>query len=582
MLKQIPQKSIIALCLIIACAIFTRTAFLSEAPIALNHDEVTFVANAKAVALTGRDLSGTWSPFSLTPISYGYPMSELPPLIVSPFLGILQSSPFAARLPYALFSVLLVVVLYFIGRKLFGEKEAIAIGLVAAFNPWGIMFGRTAFDSPLAVFFYMLALLFILYLKNWKILLTFIPLFIAFYSYIATKIIFIPFAVIICYLSYVVNQKKYLKYYLLVCLACIVLITGFLFSLKSSSTGVRLSEIETPFSSNITAEVNNERNLSIINPLTPVFSNKVVLYVKDFSQKYVGAFSPDYLFFNGDSNLHLSLWFHGYFYYLDLIFLVIGFYILFKKNKQYFLAILGLLLIAPLPSAFHTQEATYVTRGVLLFPIFILLIGLGVASFINLFHQRFRQVLVFLLFVLYGFLFLNFLNIYLFRSPLYNSEGVDFSSRVLSRYVTLAAQTGRSVTIYNNEPDALYKDYLFYANVYTKQNAAEVAKHFQQHDFSLNNVYFKAGCPKDSSVTGKSAIIVAISSDCNSGKISNTDFVGIAQLSDGALVHKIYFDTLCKQYSLSSLPPRNINFFDFNLESLTTKTFCEKFIAAPH
>src|ERR1035437_1542129 len=125
-LKQIPQKSILAFFLIVLCATLARTLFLSEAPIALNHDEITFVANAKAVALTGKDLSGTWSPLSLAPISYGFPMSELPPLIVSPFLGILPSSPFAARLPYALFSVLLVAEMYFIARKLFGEKTAIA------------------------------------------------------------------------------------------------------------------------------------------------------------------------------------------------------------------------------------------------------------------------------------------------------------------------------------------------------------------------------------------------------------------------------------------------------------------------
>jgi 4-amino-4-deoxy-L-arabinose transferase-like glycosyltransferase len=578
-LKQIPHKSLLALFLIIVCAILTRTVFLNEAPIGLNHDEITFVANAKAVALTGKDLSGTWSPLSLTPISYGFPMSELPPVIVSPLLGILPSSPFAARLPYALFSVLLVAEMYFIARKLFGEKTAIAVGLVAAFNPWGIMFGRTAFDSPLAVCFYMLAFLLLLYLKNWKILLAFIPLFIAFYCYIATKIILIPFVFITSYFGWIVNQKKYLKYYVLVCLAGIILTAGFIFSLRTNTTAVRLSEISTPFSNNLTQEVNKERNLSVTNPLTPVFSNKVALYIRDFSQKYAEAFSPDYLFFSGDSDMHLSLWFQGYFYYLDAVFLLIGFCMLFAKNKKYWLAITALALIAPLPAALHTGAATYVTRGVLIFPILILLIGFGIASFIDLFKSKFRLIVTLLLFAFYAVLFLNFVNVYLFRFPLYNSEGVDFSSRVLSRYVALVAQTGRNVTVYNNEPDALYKDYLFYANAYDKQNASEVAKHFEQYDFSLNNVYFKKGCPSNQSVSSSSAIIVAVSSDCNSGKISNTDYVGISQLGDGALVHKIYFDTLCKPYSLSSILPRSVRLSDFNIEKIPTQRFCEMFIA---
>lgn len=581
-LKKISRQSVLMLLLVIVAATLTRTFFLNEAPIGLNHDEVTFVANAKAVALTGRDLSGTWSPLSLTPISYGYPMSELPFLIVAPPLGVLASSPFAARIPYALFSIGLVVILYFIARKLFGEKAAFVVGLVAAFNPWGIMFGRTAFDSPLAMFFYMLAFLLILHLRNWKILLTFIPLFIAFYSYIGTKIILIPFTVAISYLAWIINKKQDLKYYLLLCIAVVIFTGIFVHSLTNQNVGLRVAELATPFSGTVTREVNQERNLSVTSPLTPLFSNKIVLFLRDFSQQYAGAFSPDYLFFSGDSDMHLSLWFHGYFYYLDLIFAVIGFCMLFQKNKKYWLGLLGLLLIAPLPAAFHVNQATYVTRGVLIFPVLILLIGFGLYSFIDLFKNKARLIVVLLLFLLYGFLFLNFLNIYLFRFPLYNSEGVDFSSRVLSRYVALAAQSGKSVTVYNPEPDALYKDYLFYANAYNSKNTAEIAQHFLQHDFRLNNVAFKSGCPTDASVSGKSLMIIALSSNCNSGKISNTDYINISQLGDGAPVHRIYFDAVCKNYSLSAFLPRSISFFDFNIEQLTTQKFCETFIATRH
>src|ERR1035437_3197730 len=240
LLRQIPRKPLLALFIIIFFATITRTVFLNEAPIGLNHDEVTFVANSKAIALTGKDLSGTWSPLSLTPISYGFPMSELSFLVVSPLMGVLASSPFAGRLPYALYSIGLVIVLYFIARKLFGEKEAIVVGLVAAFNPWGIMFGRTAFDAPLGAFFYMLAFLFLLYLKKWRILLTFIPLFIAFYSYIGTKLILIPFTIGISYFAWIVNNKQYKKYYFLLCAACVVLTCLFLLSFKTNNTGVRI------------------------------------------------------------------------------------------------------------------------------------------------------------------------------------------------------------------------------------------------------------------------------------------------------------------------------------------------------
>lgn len=575
---KINKRTLSWLLFIIICAFLMRTAFLSEAPIGLNHDEITFVTNARAIALTGKDLSGTWSPLSLTPITYGFPMSELSFLIVSPILGMFQSSPFIARLSYALFSVLLVVVLFFIARKLFGEKEAIAVGFVAAFNPWGVMFGRTAFDFPLAIFFYMLAFLLIVSLKKWKILLTFIPLFIAFYSYIGTKIIFVPLAIVICYFSWLFNKGKYLKFYLLLCMLCLVLTGNFILSLRSQSTGVRITEISTPFSNVVSDGVNQERRLSITTPLTPIFSNKFVFYSKDFFQKYVGILSPSYQFLSGDKDMHLSLWFHGYFYYLDLIFLSLGFCVLFQKNKKYWFGFLMLILIAPLPAVFHTGDATYVHRGSLIFPLFIILIGLGISFFIQLFKKQFRFFAIILLLISYGVLLLNFINIYLFRFPLYNSEGPDFSSRALIKYVTLSAQN-RNVLIYTNEPDALFKDYLFYAKTYSKENTLKVAKRFQTRNFSLNNVYFKFGCPSEHDSSGKDSIIVAVSSGCNSEKILNTHSVSITQLGDGAAVYKIYFDNVCNKYSLNQYP-QNINFFDFNVEKLTAKRFCEAFIVS--
>jgi hypothetical protein len=229
----------------------------------------------------------------------------------------------------------------------------------------------------------------------------------------------------------------------------------------------------------------------------------------------------------------------------------------------------------------HVSGPAYITRSVIIFPLFILLIGLGITFFINLFKKRLHMLVICLLFLIYAVLFLNFTNIYLFRFPLYNSEGVDFSSRVLSRYVALAAKE-KSVFIYTVEPDALYKDYLFYANVYDKQNTAEVAKHFLQHDFSLNNVHFKSGCPKDSDVSSSSAILVAVSANCNNGRISNTDFVDISQLGDGAPVNKIYFDTVCSKYNLSTFLPGNINLADFNIEQIPTQRFCEMFVTLLH
>ncbi len=563
------------LILVILCALFVRLVFLNIAPIALNHDEVTFVENAKAVFLTGKDLSGTWSPLSLTPISYGFPMSELPFLLVSPW-GIFPSTLFWARLPYALFSAGLVVILYFIAQKLFGRKQALAVGLVAAFNPWGIFLGRTAFDSPLAVFFYMLSLLLILHLNKKKILFVFIPLFIAFFSYIGTKIILVPFTIVISTYSYILNKRKDTLYYSLLVIATIILTGIFMISLFSHNTGQRLSELSTPFSSSVAKTVDQQRSLTLNSPLTPIFSNKFEAFTSEFLHKYTGIFSTQYQFFYGDSDQHLSLWFHGYFYYLDFIFLILGYCALFTKNKKAWVLLTALILIAPIPAALYQKDSIYVTRGVLIYPLFILLIGFGIYTFVDYFKKYTKTAIVIILTLIYLLLFLNFTNIYLFRYPMYNSEGVDFSSRLMANYVLLASKS-TEITVYTNEPDALFKDFLFYDDFYNRGNTKIIAKKFKAHDFSLKNVTFKTGCPKDAEVKTGEPIVVAVSSGCNSGIIYNTDYKVIPQLGDATPVYKIYFDNICKNFGLKQFVS-GLNLQDFDLKNLTNKQFCEDFI----
>jgi hypothetical protein len=438
------------------------------------------------------------------------------------------------------------------------------------------MFGRTAYEAPLAVSFYTLAFVCVLYFKRWKILLSIMPLFIAFYCYHATKIIFIPFIIVISYFAWILNRRRYLKYYLLLLAFCSLIFLGFLLNFRLTvGVGVRLSQIESPVGNYVSTAVNKERRLSMQTPLTAVFSNKIVYYLKDFSQKYVGAFSPSYQFFSGDKDMHYSLWTHGYFYYLDLIFLVVGFCYLFQKNKKYWLGFLSLILIAPFPAALLTGETSYVLRSAIIYPVFILLIGFGISFFISLFKNRnYRFIVSFLLIFLYGVLIINFANVYFFRFPLYDSEGVNFSSRVLSNYIRFAGAQNKKVEVYSSEPDALYKDYLFYTDAYSRKNTVEVAKHFRKNDFSLNNVSFKESCPRNIKFPSDTTIIVASDLKCS---IQNNRVLDIDQLSDAGTVLRIYNDSICGKYELSSYP-NNIQFFDFNVEKLSQSQFCQKFI----
>jgi len=574
-LKRIPLNLLV----VIVVSLIFRLFWLDRIPTGISDDELNFVINAKAIFLTGHDISGIWSPFSLTPIP-GVPMAELPSLIMAPFIGFFPLSLFTAKFPYAIVSILIIVLLYLIIARLIGKREAFFVGIAGALNPWSIFFGRTAYDAPLAIFFYLLAFYILIITKNRKILLAFIPLFIGFYSYIGTKLIFIPYAfLIILYAWYFINQKKFIKQYLLLFTLCLSLFIYFLFSIQHQSTKTRLSELSNPDNPIYTMTVNNERRLSIKTPLTNLFSNKFVAFGKDSVDKYLGVFSTNLLFLNGEGRSTFSLWYHGYFYYLDFFFLIIGFCVLFVKRRSLWFFLSCLILIAPIPTvASNVGTGFAALRASLIYPLFIILIGLGIwyIVFLNRRKAYFITVLL-ILTILYGIQILNFTNIYFFRNPIYNSEAYNLSARVVSRYIQLAVESGRKIIVISDNPKGNFFHYMFDTGIYNQNTAERIKNLIQEDRYEYDNVKFTK-CSDTLDLSTSNTIISDATKKCGSLDFDNLkNNSTIPQLSDGGAIFRIVNDAVCKKYALGRFP-YDFSFSDFAIESLPEIRFCEKFI----
>lgn len=561
LLKNIPLSAF----LVILIAFSIRFIYLDRIPTGISNDEIEFIINAKSLFLTGEPLKT--------------PKAEWTHFIVSPIIGPLNLSLLSARLPYAVFSVLFVATLYLIVLELFGRKEAFFVGLVASLNPWSIFFGRSSYEAPLAIFFFLLAFYILLKSKSWNILFAFLPMVLGFYSYMGTKLIFLPYVLLITLFSWVIHKKRYFKQYLLLLTLCSLIFASFIISLKYSATKARLSEV-TPDINFVSGEVDTERRLSVETPLTNLLSNKPIILLKGYVTKYLGAFSPDYLLIHGTvagEKPQLSFWFHGYFYYLDIFFLILGFCILFTKNKRLWILLLGLILIAPIPSiTFSSQYPSYVLRSSLLFPIFMILIGLGISYFIFLKkHWIYILFVSLLLFGLYAVQFLNFANIYFFRIPIYNSEAFNFSSRVISRYISLSTNpSGGSIVVISPEAGSLFENYLLYTNSYDRKSARQIAQLFREKKYELGNVKFVTPCPQNIESLKDKTIIVTQDINCN---LTYSSHLTIQHPSDAHTLFKILNDKLCSKYQLSSYP-NDISFSDFSVEKLPEGRFCEKFI----
>ena len=577
---------------ILIFALILRFWWLNRLPVGITYDEVEYVLDAKAIYFTGKDISGSWSPFSLTTKPVGVLTAELPALMVSPLIGPLGLSLLTARLPYAVTSVFMVFVLYLIAQKLFNSKKvALITALLLAINPWSFHFSRTAFEAPLAILFYLIGLYVLLKNRSWRIIWSFPFFFLAFFTYLGTKLILLPLVVALCLFHYSWSgRKRSLKPYLILFLLSLFLVSGYVLSLKYQPGSGRMGDLLFFATEKAAQAVNNERRLTLPNSLMVLFSNKPLYFLKTFVANYLGTFSPRFLFLFGETRGAFSVWNHGLFYYLDLIFIIIGFLKLFEINKRLWLFLVSLVAIAPLPSALGVDYESYVLRSAWLYPLLTLFAAFGISSLTDLFPRR-RKLLVLGLIIAYSLSLVNYLYIYFFRYPVYGGEGFFFSGRVLTRYLSLYQNIpDKKITVVSPDYQGLFKQYLFYSQLYNEENAQRIAGQIRQGKFEWGNITFTNTCLEEGVLKNENDILIyKYDSQCEeeleklvpsrlaSEEKLASESLSISNLADSGEIYGIVGDSVCSEYELG-IYPRAMVMDDFQVENQETEAFCQTWI----
>ena len=567
------------LLLIIFLAFLLRFIWIDKVPNAVGGDELTYVVNARAMFLTGTDISGTWNPltgFIFKYPAYTLPQAELPYFLLAPVVGLLDFSLFSTRITYVFISVASVFLIYLITKALFNKNAGLAASFIAAINPWSIYMARTAYETTPAIFFYLLGFYMLLIFKGKKILLTIPVFFLGFYSYVGTKVSFLPFVFVIILFSYFfVNRKKYLREYLAVLIACFLLVIVFAFSVFTTSGSSRVGELISFNSPQISQEVDYIRKVSIQNPLTFLFENKLTIFSRIVLTKLFKSFSFDYLFVYGDQ--FYSILRHGFFYVLDALFLILGFAAVYAFKKRIFFLLFFLTLIGVLPQILYSIRtdnfSIHLSLSFALLPIFM---GVGLWETVNLVKNKlyFYGSLA-VIGVLYLFLSLNFLNIYFYQFPLMGY--FDFHVRLLSKYVSLAREKGKEVTVYSPNATDIFKKYIFYTNNYNKDTYLEIRKIYKSENFKFQNINF-AGCDRTIDPKENNNTIVY---DFNCGNLAkDTKHLAIPRLSDGGQSYEVFNDVICSKFNLKRYP-YNLTIDDFAIEKMPLQKFCETFITSP-
>lgn len=573
------NKEIILVSLVIFLAFFIRILWIDKVPSAVGGDELTYIVNARAIFLTGTDISGRWNPLSAFLFqypAYTTPQAELPYFLLAPFVGIFGFSLFWIRVPFVLLSVGSVLFIYLITKQLFGKNAAFFAALITAINPWSIYMGRTSYESTVAVFFFLMGFYALLTLKKNMLLLSILAFFLGFYSYVATKVSFIFFVAATSFYSYlVVSRKKYLKQYLIIFFACFALVLFFAFSVFTTKGQTRAGDLISFNSADLSSQVNEIRKSSIVTPLTPIFENKFTFFSRLVFTKLFKSISFDYLFLIGDQFYSITR--HGFFYILDALFLILGIAYAYLLNRKAFFLILSLSAVGILPQILHANSTdNFSIHLTLLFAMLPIFIGIGISETLALFKNKLsKNIVAGILFLLYTYLTLNFLNIYFYQFPL--KGYFDFQVRLMSKYSTLAASKQQQITVYSTAVPDTFKKYIFYSNNYNKDDYLQIRKIYRSQNFSFKGINFTA-CDRSINPENIKGIVVY---DTNCGDLSkNSDHLTLPRLSDGGETYQIFNDNLCSKYDLKRYP--SITISDLSIEKMSVSKFCETFVTKPY
>lgn len=553
-------------------ALLIRIYRLHLNPVGISHDEIHDLVNAKSLALIGKSAPGTIAGiFGGGQICLGNCVfGELISFLLIPWMKIFPLDIFWSKIPFVIASLLIV---YFAGKlieNLFRNKQiGLTTSLLVAINPWAIHFGRTAFENLFTFAFYLWALfLFTKESANLKdFCLGFFIAILGFLSYMGAKPLF-PFLIVwgMAFNLYK-NKKTNLKPTIVFILSAIIMTATYLKILPSTTAGTRLKEIRSTDPSQI---VDEQRRVSLQIPFVRDLAiNKYTIMARNALDKYLAAFSPLYLFGQGEAGYDVfMISSHPYLYLIDAFFIIAGTLFLAQRKKKELIFLFLLLAILPIGSVVSQSGTTYGLRSGLLFPVLLGLAGAGVYSLSQVKRQRLSLISTLIIYIIS---FSYFSIMYFYRTPFEKSAGWFFHERVLVDY--LQRNEGREITVVVSDPiDVLYL-YGFYTKKYNQKEFAEqLNQTIINNSLTMDNITFTNQCLQEIA-EGKTIIIEAKLKCLEYPK----DWLRINEPRDNGQRFIISNDRLCEEIALNSYPyPRKIQ--DFDVDSLTDQEFCRQWV----
>jgi len=361
------RKSLLILFVILLLGFVLRIYKISELP--LYGDELTMVYDSYSILKTGKDQTGTVFPLTFK-MGAGRPAGYI--YFSIPFVAMFGPGVWGERSLSLVSGLGIIVLMYFLGKKLFNEKVGLIASCLASISLWDIYLSRAGFETHFALFLALLGIVAYLYKKY---ILMSISWGLAIFTYPTFKLT-LPLMFLI--LLWFGGFKKTIKSKLFIASLVVFTVFGGLAideTLKGRSEE-RFLRINVFSDSNlqemVVQKINEERTLSTLPPtLKPIFYNKPLEYSRILFENYMENISIKFLYLRGDGNPRHNPGEWGMLYLVELPILFAGIAYLWIKRKRDLTFLIAWVLLVPLAGMFVT--GAHGLRNSLMIPPFILI-----------------------------------------------------------------------------------------------------------------------------------------------------------------------------------------------------------------
>lgn len=404
-----------------------RFIFLAKIPPELNRDEVSVGFNAYSLLKTERDEHGK-GPWPLVFKAFGdYKIPGYIYLTI-PIIKLFGLNAFSVRFPAAFFGSLTIIIVYFFVKELLSRPDtsevlALITAFLLAITPFHLHYSRQQFEAPVALFFNLAGMFFLLKARK-KISYLFIslPFFICSFFTYNTSLFIIPILIVLTMLifrkEYVFKQQRKT-----IILFILLLLFSWLIYWQLVKEGNQRRANTTIFNQ-IKNTQQIEHAIHYLNTsgvpllIARFFYNKPLSWINEFSKNYLAAFNPKFIFITGDNNSWhgLGQLNYGNILLILLPFIALGLYqVLGNLHSKACLWLLGYLLIAPLANGI-TIDSPILTRLLDFHLVLIIFGAIGLEYFWRRYLKE-RTIIRYLILFLLIFYNLSYLISYFIIFP---------------------------------------------------------------------------------------------------------------------------------------------------------------------